>query len=1035
MKKIIDLALDNPVLTLALWAAVIGLGFFNMRDLPIDAVPDITGVQVQVITTAEGTAAEDMERFVTFPVETAMAGLPRLQELRSVTKFGLSVVTLVFDDGTDIYRARQWISERLTEAREAIPAGYGEPEMGPVSTGLGEIYQFEIKSDAHSPMDLREILDWTITPALRHVEGVVEVNAFGGELKTYQVTLQPDRMAALNVGLDEITATLEGENRNTGGGYMTSGGEQVLIRGEALFTNAVDIENTVIRTDEKTGVPIRIGDVAVLENAPFLRQGAVTRDGAGEVVIGIVMMRMGANARTVALAVDAELQRIAQRLPDGVTIDAFYDRTELVQRTIHTVARNLAEGGLLVMIVLLLFLGNFRAGLIVAASIPISMLVAFSAMRVLGISGNLMSLGALDFGLIVDGSVVLIENVVRYLNHHADDGRPHREKVRAACAEIVRPVTFAVTMIIIVYVPILGFSGIEGKMFRPMALTVLFALIGSLACALTLMPVLATLLLTRAKEREPRFFVWSRALYTRVLSATLPHPRRLSAAAWLVIVATLALIPGLGAAFMPRLDEGAIAMQIFRLPSVSLEKSNQISLQVERTLREQFPEIRTIISRTGRAEIATDPMGVEISDSYVLLNPRETWRFKDREALVAAMEEVLHEAVPAAIYSFSQPIELRLAEMIAGVRADVGLKIFGDDREKMVAIADQAAAILQTIDGAADVVPETVSGLPQARVVLDRAALGRHHLQAAEVLPTITALGGLPVGAVYEGQRRFPLQVRFPQSYRNDPAALADLPLLRGGEQRSLRLGQVADIITVEGPAQISREQGQRRITVEINVRGRDLAGFVREAKQKLDAELELPAGWYVGWSGQFENLIQATQRLMVLVPTALLFIAVLLYQMFRSGALCRLILTNIPMAVSGGIVALWLRGYPFSISAAVGFTALFGIAVLNGVVLVGKFEMLRAAGHDALSAAREGALLRLRPVLMTALVASLGFLPMALSTGAGAEVQRPLATVVIGGLVSATALTLLLLPALYARLFTQAAQPEQPAGETARAA
>ncbi|CAM2010706.1 efflux RND transporter permease subunit [Acanthopleuribacter pedis] len=1026
MNTLINFALDNPVIIAALWLCIVVFGLVNVRDLPIDAVPDITGVQVQVITTAEGTAAEDMERFVTFPVETAMAGLPRLQQLRSVTKYGLSVVTLVFEDGTDIYAARQWINQRLGEAREAIPRGYGEPEMGPVSTGLGEIYQFEIRSEAHDPTALREMLDWVVTPALRHVPGVVEVNAFGGFLKTYQVTVQPDRMAALQVTIPELAAILESENRNAGGGTIAHGGEQYLLRGEALYTGARDIAETVIRTDPRTGVTVRVRDVARVETAPYLRQGAVTRDGHGEIVIGIVMMRMGANARTVASAVDTKLGEIQKRLPEGVIVEPFYDRTDLVQRTINTVTRNLVEGGLLVILVLLLFLGNVRAGLIVAAAIPLSMLVAFSAMRLFGISGNLMSLGALDFGLIVDGSVVLIENVVRYLNHHATDPRPHREKVRAACLEIARPVTFGVTMIIIVYLPILAFSGIEGKMFRPMALTVVFALLGSLACALTLMPVLAMWLLSRPKEKEPWVFVLCRRVYGRLLHHTLPHPKRLTALSWLIILATFALIPGLGAAFMPRLDEGAIAMQIFRLPSISLEKSNQISTQVEQTLRAQFPEIRTIISRTGRAEIATDPMGVEISDSYVLLHPRKTWRYPNREALVTAMEEVLHREVPAAIYSFSQPIELRLSEMIAGVRSDVGLKIYGDDLETMVRVADQAAELLASVDGAADVVPETVSGLPQIRVTLDRAALGRHYLSADTVLPTIAAMGGLQVGTVFEGQRRFPLQIRLPEALRDDPASLADLPLF-DGRGRNLRLGQVAAIDSVTGPAQISREQGQRRITVEVNVRGRDLAGFVREAKQKLNAELDLPEGWFIGWSGQYENLVQAGRRLMILVPIALLLIAALLIHVFASTRLCLLILTNIPMAVSGGILALWLRDYPFSISAAVGFTALFGIAVLNGVVLVGQFERLRAEGMDGPSAAREGALLRLRPVLMTALVAALGFLPMAISTGAGAEVQRPLATVVIGGLISATTLTLFLLPSLYAWLFPAREHKTQP--------
>jgi len=706
VSRIIDFSLNNRFLVIILWVLVVGVGINSLSQLPIDAVPDVTNVQVQILTNSPGLPPEEVERFVTFPVETAMSGLPAIEEIRSVSKFGLSAVTVVFEEGTDIYWARQLVGERLIEAREQIPEGYGDPSMGPISTGLGEIYQFEVRGEHHTLMELRTILDWYVNYQLRSVPGVVEINAFGGELKTYQVTLDPDRLAALDIPVGDVLAALRANNRNVGGGYIAHHGEQYLIRGEGLIETLKDLGNVIVKHDDEAGTPIYVKDVARTEFAPMIRQGAVTRDGRGEAVVGIVMMLMGENSRVVSRAVDEKIEEIKKFLPEGVTIDTFYDRTDLVNDTIRTVATNLAEGGLLVIVVLLLMLGNLRGGLIVASAIPLSMLVAFTAMRLAGLTGNLMSLGAIDFGLIVDGSVVMIENIVRFLHDRKDDDRPHLEKVRAACHEVARPVAFAVGIIIIVYLPILALRGIEGKMFRPMALTVVFALCGSLVCALTLMPVLASLFLKKVSEKEPFLFRVAKRVYYPVLERIVGKPRRVFSTAVVVFFASLCLAPFLGAEFIPRLDEGAIAMQIWRLPSVSLEKSNEISTHVERVLKEGFPEIETVVSRTGRPEIATDPMGVEISDTYLILKHKDTWRYKTKEALIEAIDETLKEKVPGAIFSYSQPIELRVSELMAGVRSDIGIKIYGDDLEVMKQKADEVVRLINRVPGAADVKAE-----------------------------------------------------------------------------------------------------------------------------------------------------------------------------------------------------------------------------------------------------------------------------------------------------------------------------------------
>ncbi|MEM9556956.1 MAG: CusA/CzcA family heavy metal efflux RND transporter [Acidobacteriota bacterium] len=1033
MQRLIDFSLDHRLLIVGLWLLVAVFGVHSMLELPIDAVPDVTNVQVQVLTDSPGLAPEEIERFVTFPVETALSGLPRLDKIRSVSKFGLSVVTVVFDEGSDIYWARQLVSERLGEAREAIPEGYGEPTLGPISTGLGEIYQFEVRSDTpcppagpdtdacHTPMELRTILDWQIQYRLRSVPGIVEVNSFGGQLKTFQVTLDAERLTAHGLAVGDVLVALRASNRAVGGGSITHQSEQVLVRGEALATSLDDLRQVVLAHDA-AGTTVTVDDIATVELAPRLRQGAVTRDGRGEAVVGIVMMLRGENSRTVVERVDETIGEIERTLPPGVTIDTYYDRSELIERTLHTVAKNLAEGGLLVIGVLLLLLGSLRGGLIVASAIPLSMLTAFIAMRQLGLSGNLMSLGAIDFGLIVDGSVVMVENIIRRLHERRHESTvTHLEKVREAAHQVARPVVFAVGIIILVYLPILALRGVEGAMFRPMALTVVCALAASLLLALTLVPVLASLALRTPTEREPLLFRWARRLYIPLLDRTLAHHRTTVVAALAVFLVSLALIPRLGAEFIPRLDEGAIAMQIWRLPSISLDASNAISTRAEQVVLDAFgPEVETVVSRTGRAEIATDPMGVEISDTYLMLNPESGWRFASKEALLEALETTLHLRVPGAIFSFSQPIELRVAELISGVRSDVAVQIFGDDLEALKDTADEIVRVLETVPGATDVKAEQTTGLPVLRVRVDRRAAARLGVHADEILEVVEAVGGTPAGTVFEGQRRFEIQVRF------SPAVRADLDRIRGlriaapaatpgGARRMVPLEQLADITIEEGPAQISRERISRRISVEANVRGRDLASFIAEARQAVDDSVELPSGWSLEWGGQFENLQAAMRRLGVLGPLTLLMIFLLLYTAFGSARLAILVSLNVPLAVTGGVFALALRGEPFSISAGVGFIALFGIAVLNGVVLVS--ELVSQAESSPRDAARRAALRRLRPVLMTALVASLGFLPMALATSAGAEVQRPLATVVIGGLVTSTLLTLLVLPTVYAAI------------------
>ena len=1023
--RIVGWALRNRFVVLVLGVLLVAVGVEHMLRLPVDAVPDVTNVQVQVLTRAPALAPLEVERLVTFPVESGMAGLPDLDAIRSVSKFGLSAVTVVFREGTDVYRARQLVQERLAFVRDAIPPGYGSPEMGPITSGLGEVFQFEVRGEpacrpgeqvpaCYSPMDLRTVLDWFVAYQLKSVPGVVEVNTFGGELKTYEVQPDPAALQAYHVTLSELFDALEKNNRNVGGAYLVRNREQVVIRGEGLLGGVDDIRQVVVRTGDM-GAPLYVRDVAEVAIAPMVRQGVVTRDGRGEAVVGVVMMLVGENSRAVVDRVKEKLRSIEKSLPPGVRVEPFYDRADLVRRTIRTVEQNLVEGGLLVLAVLLLMLGNLRGGLIVASAIPLSMLFAFVGMVRAGVSGNLMSLGAIDFGLIVDGAVVMVENVFRVMAARRDGGAPSADLVREATSEVARPVAFAVGIILIVYLPILTLTGVEGKMFRPMALTVVFALTGALLLTLTLVPVLASLLLREAPRREETWAVrMLRRGYVPALAAAIRHRGAVAAGAGALFAAGVGVAALLGGEFIPRLDEGAIALQVWRLPSVSVEEAASQSALIERTLLRDFgDEVVTVVSKTGRPEIATDPMGVEMSDVFVMLRPRSEWRHRSKEELMAAMEETLHRAVPGIALGFSQPIELRVAELISGVRADVAVKIFGPDLDVLRRSAGRVARAVSAIRGATDVKVEQVSGLPILTATVDRTSLARHGASADEVLGVIEAMGGRQVGVVLEGEKRFLLRVRFPERVRNDPAAIARVPVATSGG-RLLPLGELVKLDMEPAASQISREAIQRRITVEANVRGRDIASFIEEA-QAVASQVALPPGYTIAWGGQFENLQRASKRLALVVPLALLLIFVLLFGAFGAARPALLIFLNVPIAATGGVLALGLRGMPFSISAGVGFIALFGVAVMNGVVLLSHVRRLeQERGLTPEDAAREGAIARMRPVMTTALVAALGFVPMALATGAGAEVQRPLATVVIGGLATSTLLTLFVLPAVY---------------------
>ncbi|HEY7914492.1 MAG TPA: CusA/CzcA family heavy metal efflux RND transporter [Blastocatellia bacterium] len=1022
INAIIRFSVSQRLLVMLMVAIVVSAGGYSLRQLPIDAVPDVTNVQVQVLTAAPSLAPLEVERQITFPIEVAMSGLPDIEEIRSVSKFGLSAATIVFDDSVDIYFARQLVLERLTQAREQIPDKIGSPEMGPISTGLGEIYQYELRANGngYDATALRTIQDWNVRRQLLGVPGVTEVNSFGGLEKQYQVRLDPLKLQAYDLGLRDVLESVARNNANVGGAYIEHGAEQYLLRGIGLVESADDIANIVVKTGAE-GVPVYVRDLGEVVTGATIRQGAVTADGEGEIVAGIAMMLKGENSREVVRRVKERVEQVKKTLPEGVELVPFYDRTELVDRTIATVAKNLVEGAIIVILVLVLLLGNWRGSLLVATVIPLSMLIAAIFMRLFNISGNLMSLGAIDFGLIVDGAVIMVENGVRRIaEKQREMGRPLsdselQQTVYESSREVRRATMFGELIIIIVYLPILSLTGIEGKMFTPMALTVAFALIASMILSLTYVPAAMTFVLRgQVSEAESPIIRYAKRLYRPMLDFVLSNRRKSAAAALALVVLSAAVFPFLGSEFIPRLDEGALAIQVQQLPSVSLNQSIRTTTEVERVLKE-FPEVTKVVSKTGRAEVATDPMSVDFSDLYIGLKPPWEWTSAhSKEELVEKMSDALENRVPNAAFSFSQPIELRVSELIAGVRSDVAIKLFGDDLDMLKRKADEIARAVSRVNGAEDVKAEAVSGLPQLQIKPDRAAISRYGINVEDVNDLVESIvAGKLAGQVYEGEQRFNMVVRLTDVASRNLETIRNLLVPAPNGQR-VPLSQVADIRLVSGPAQISREDARRRISIELNVRGRDIGSFVEEAQAAIEDQVKLPPGYYVTWGGQFENLQRATSRLLIVVPLAMFLIFVLLFTTFGSVRQALLIYTGIPFAAVGGILALLLRGMPFSISAGVGFIALFGVAVLNGLVMVSYINRLRAEGRNLDEAVREGAITRLRPVLMTALVASLGFIPMAVATSAGAEVQRPLATVVIGGLITSTLLTLLILPSLY---------------------
>ncbi|MFJ2281644.1 CusA/CzcA family heavy metal efflux RND transporter [Pseudomonas sp. NPDC087803] len=1033
-ERLIQFAIEQRIIVLLAVLLMAGLGIASYQKLPIDAVPDITNVQVQINTGAAGFSPLETEQRITFPIETAMAGLPALEQTRSLSRSGLSQVTVIFKDGTDLFFARQLVNERLQIAKEQLPEG-AEAVMGPISTGLGEIFLWTVeakegalKDDGtpYTPTDLRVIQDWIIKPQLRNVPGVAEINTIGGFAKEYQIAPDPKRLAAYKLTLTDLVTALERNNANVGAGYIERSGEQLLIRAPGQVASTEDIANIVMANVD--GTPIRVKNVATVEIGRELRSGAATENGR-EVVLGTVFMLIGENSRTVSQAVASKLEQINKSLPVGVIAVPVYDRTHLVDKAIATVKKNLIEGAILVIAILFLFLGNIRAALITAMVIPLSMLFTFTGMFSNKVSANLMSLGALDFGIIVDGAVVIVENTLRRLAHaQQHHGRlltraERFKEVFAAAKEARRPLIFGQLIIMVVYLPIFALSGVEGKMFHPMAFTVVIALLGAMLLSVTFVPAAIALFVTgKVKEEEGAVMRGARRVYAPALAWVMAHRTVAVGAALAVIVLSGVLTSRMGSEFVPSLSEGDFALQALRVPGTSLTQSVDMQQRLETLILAKVPEVERVFARTGTAEIASDPMPPNISDSYVMLKPKEQWPDpnKSRETLMAELQAAA-ATLPGSNYELSQPIQLRFNELISGVRSDVAVKVFGDDMDVLNATAAKIAAAMQKVNGASEVKVEQTTGLPVLTINIDRDKAARYGLNVGDVQDTIAvAVGGRQAGTLYEGDRRFDMVVRLSDTMRKDidglSALLIPVPALSGAANQIgfIALKDVASLDLVLGPNQVSRENGKRLVIVSANVRGRDIGSFVSEAGALIEREVQVPAGYWTSWGGQFEQLQSAAKRLQIVVPVALLLVFGLLFMMFNNLKDGLLVFTGIPFALTGGVMALWLRDIPLSISAGVGFIALSGVAVLNGLVMIAFIRNLREEGRTLTEAINVGALTRLRPVLMTALVASLGFIPMALATGTGAEVQRPLATVVIGGILSSTILTLLILPALY---------------------
>jgi len=1043
LERIVRLAIAHRWLVLLIALGFAALGVYDYQRLPIDAVPDITNVQVQINTEANGYSPLEAEQRLTFPIETALAGLARLDYTRSISRYGLSQVTAVFEDGTDIYFARQQVAERLQTAKGQLPPGI-EPSLGPVTTGLGEIFMYTVHADADarnadgkpwSPTDLRTLQDWVVRPQLRNLDGVTEVNTVGGYVRQIHVTPDPARLVAFGLSLQDVLAALARNNANASAGYIERSGEQYLIRVPGQIESIEALPEIIVA--QRDGVPVRLREVAQVVEGSELRTGAATENGQ-EIVLGTVFMLVGENSRVVARRAAERLESINASLPDGVSATAVYDRTQLVDRTIATVRTNLWEGALLVIAVLFLLLGNLRAALITAAVIPLTMLMTLTGMVQNRVSGNLMSLGALDFGLIVDGAVIIVENCLRRFGEAQRRlGRllTREERLEAAASatsEVIGPSLFGVMIITAVYLPIFALSGIEGKMFHPMAFTVVIALVASMLLSLTFVPAAVAMFVTgRVAEKDNLLIAGAKRAYAPLLKVALRWRIAIVAAALVLVAGSVLLATRLGSEFIPSLDEGDIALHALRIPGTGLDQAVRMQTQLEARISE-FPEVDDVFAKIGTGEVATDPMPPSVADTFIMLKERSEWPNprKPREQLIRELEAAVL-TIPGNNYEFTQPVQMRMNELIAGVRADVAIKVFGDDLEALAGLGERIEAVAQQVAGAADVKVEQVTGLPVLTITPDRAALARYGLSIEDVQETVSiAMGGRSAGQLFEGDRRFDIVVRLPEALRTDLDRLADLPVPLPPPASPARthtpgealtattgyvpLGELVSLDIAPGPNQISRENGKRRVVVTANVRERDLGSFVGELRERIAAEVELPTGYWVDYGGTFEQLISATRRLQIVVPVVLLGIFGLLFMAFGSARDALVVFSGVPLALTGGVAALWLRDLPFSISAGVGFIALSGVAVLNGVVMITFIRKLREQGDPLEFAIIDGALTRLRPVLMTALVASLGFVPMALNVGTGAEVQRPLATVVIGGILSSTLLTLLVLPALY---------------------
>jgi cobalt-zinc-cadmium resistance protein CzcA len=1019
INSILNFSVRQRLLVILATLVLVGFGVLAFKQIPIDAFPDVTNVQVQVLASSGGMSPVEMEKLVTRPLEWGFAGLPRQTEIRSVSKIGLSLITVVFEDGVDDYFARQLVSERLQSARASLPEGV-DVQLGPITTGLGEIFQYRLvsKDPKYDITELRTIQDYIVRPILRTVPGVTDVNSFGGLVKQYQVIVSPERLVSFGISLSQVFESLGKNNANASGNFIEHKSEQYIVRGLGLVKGVRDIENIIVAVQEHT--PIYIRDVAEVQIGAELRQGAFSANGEGEGVAGIVLMLKGASGRDVVNAVKEKLPAIQKALPKGVELLPYYDRTDLVKKAIHTVTKALQEGAIFVLLILIVLLADVRSAIIVTLVLPLAALFAFIMMKWQGLSANLMSLGglAIGIGMMVDGAVVMVENVHRHLTEppgkskHAHAGKV--ETVLYAAKEVGRPIVFGIAIIIIVFLPLFTLEGFEGKMFAPLAFTISFALLGSLILSLTLVPTLCTFVLRQTPhERDPFHIRWLKQFYLVTLKPCVAHPWVVVLVALLALGGSFMLVPRIGTEFMPTLDEGSVGVQTFRIPSISMPQTVALQTEAEKILK-QFPEVIDVVSKTGRADIASDPMGIEVSDVIATLKPREEWTTtKTKEELVEKMRIALAE-LPGVASSFSQPIALRVDELVSGVKSAIGIKIFGEDLAELKTLAEAVARVLGKVPGATDINVEKVSGLAYLQIEIDREKIARYGINVADIQSIIeTAIGGKEATKVYEGLKVFGLAVRFPERARNDVEPIREI-LVPSPGGALLPLGQLAKVYVTEGPAQISREMGQRRVVVECNVTGRDLGGFVAEAQQKIDATIKLPPGYYLTWGGQFENQQRATKRFAIVVPITVVAIFLLLFSSFNSIKQATLIILNIPFALIGGIIALVVGEFNMSVSASVGFIALFGVAVLNGIVMVSYFNELRREGMKVGIAVIEGAVLRLRPVLITASVAALGLIPMLFATGPGSEIQKPLAAVVIGGLISSTLLTLYILPTLY---------------------